>query len=65
MHDLKTCRDEEQEYLDNIPENFQSSDRYDRANTSCSALNYAYDTLYDLIENIDIVTSSIEEAVDA
>lgn len=65
MSDLETLRDEEQEYFDNIPENLQSSERYDRAETSASALNDAYDTLSDLIDNIDTVTSSIEEAVDA
>ena len=62
---LESLKDEEMEYFENIPENLQSSERYERAETSSSALEEAYDTLYDLISSLEDVTSSIEEAIDA
>ena len=65
MSDLEELKDEEMEYFENIPENLQSSERYERAETSSSALEEAYDTLYDLISQLEDVTSSIEEAIDA
>lgn len=64
MSDLEECRDEEQEYFDNIPENLQSSERYDRAETAAEALTEACDNLYTLIDSMDSITSSIEEAID-
>ena len=63
--DLEELKDEEMEYFENIPENLQSSERYERAETSSSALESAYDTLYDLVSQLDDVTSSIQEAIDA
>ena len=63
--DLETLKDEEVEYFNNIPENFQSSERYERAETSSSALEEAYDNLYDMISQLEEVASSIEEAIDA
>lgn len=62
---LEELNDEEQEYFDNIPENLQSSERYERAETSSSALNEAYEALCDLLDQFESVTSSIEEAIDA
>ncbi len=62
---LESLKDEEMEYFENIPENLQSSERYERAETSSNALENAYDTLYDLISSLEDVTSSIEEAIDA
>ena len=63
--DLEELKDEEMEYFENIPENLQFSERYERAETSSSALEDAYDTLEDLISRLGDVTSSIEEAIDA
>ena len=63
--DLEELKDEEMEYFENIPENLQSSERYERAETSSSALEEAYDTLYNLISSLEDVTSSIQEAIDA
>ena len=65
MEIKKMLKDEEMEYFENIPENLQSSERYERAETSSSALEEAYDTLYDLISQLEDVTSSIQEAIDA
>lgn len=63
--DLEELKDEEVEYFENIPENLQSSEHYERAETSSSALEEAYDTLYDLVSQLEDVISSIEEAIDA
>ena len=63
--DLEELKNEEMEYFENIPENLQSSERYERAETSSSALEEAYDTLYYLISSLEDVTSSIQEAIDA
>lgn len=63
--DLEELKDEEMEYFENIPENLQSSERYERAETSSSALEEAYDTLSELLDQLGDVTSSIEEAIDA
>lgn len=53
-------RDEEQEYLDNIPENLQASERYELAEEAVSNLDSAYDLLDEL--DFDELTSYLEEA---
>jgi hypothetical protein len=52
---LEECRDEEQDYLDNIPENLQGSERYETAEAAVDALDSA-------CENLEEVISSAEEA---
>lgn len=42
---VEELRDEEQEYLDNIPENLQGSERYDLAEQALENLNSAYDSI--------------------
>ena len=63
--DLETLKDEEMKYFENIPENLQTSERYERAETSSFALEEAYDNLYDMISQLEEVASSIEESIDA
>ena len=65
MSDLETLRDEETDYYDNMPEGIQASERGERAECSMEALTEACDNLYDLIDQIEGVTSSIQEAIDA
>ena len=36
--DLETLKEEEEEYRDNMPENLQESDRYQRADEVCDLL---------------------------
>lgn len=43
---------EEEEYRDNIPENLQSSEKYERADEACDNLNDAADTLNEVIDSI-------------
>lgn len=52
---LDAIRDEEEEYKDNIPENLQGSERYERAEAAVESLA---DAIYALEEALD----SIEEA---
>lgn len=54
---LEVLKDEEQEYLYNIPENLQGSERYDRAE---SCLTY----LDDACAGLDEVISNIENAIE-
>ena len=65
MSDLETLRDEETDYYDNMPESIQASERGERAECSMEALTEACDTLYDLVSQLEDVTNSIQEAIDA
>ena len=53
---VETLRDEEQEYMDAMPENLQGSTRYEVAEAAVSNLDDAMDSISDAI-------SSIEEAM--
>ena len=50
------CSDEE-EYRDNIPENMQGSERYEKADAAC-------DNLSDAVDNLEEVIYSIESAIE-
>ncbi len=64
LDDIQAVIDEETEYRDNIPENMQSGERYEMADSACDSLQSAYDTLESAKDNLDDVTSSLEEATD-
>lgn len=51
--ELCTLQEEEQEYVDNMPENLQGSDKYDAASQSADDLQCAIDQLEEAIANID------------
>lgn len=51
--DLEWVRDDEEEYRDNIPENLQGSERYERADTAVYSLEDALDTLSMVIDSIN------------
>lgn len=48
---LDILKEEEEEYRDNMPENLQGSERYEKAETAC--------------DNLDSAVSSLEEALDS
>lgn len=48
---------EEEEYRDNIPENMQESERYEKADEAC-------DNLSDAVDNLEEAISSIEAAIE-
>ena len=55
--DLEALKEEEEEYRDNMPENFQESERYQRADEVC-------DLLQEALENLDNAYQQIEEAAE-
>ncbi len=56
QEELDILGNEEAEYRDNMPENLQGSDRYEKAEEACDNLSSAYDSLEETI-------SYIEEAI--
>lgn len=54
---LEDIQAEEEEYRDNMPENLQSSERYELADAAC-------DSLSDAVDSLDEVISSIEAAIE-
>ena len=54
---LEEIQTEEEEYRDNIPENFQSGERYEHIEEICESLS-------DAVSSLEDATSSIEEAIE-
>lgn len=50
---IESVRDEEQEYMDNMPENLQGSERYETAEQAVGNLDSAASSIEELIEAID------------
>ncbi len=49
---LESICEEEQEYMDNIPENLQSSERYSSAEECVDHINESIDSVNDAIDGI-------------
>ena len=54
---VEEIREEEQDYMDNMPENLQGSERYEKA--EC-----AVDELYSAYESLETAADSITEAME-
>lgn len=54
---IESCRDEEQEYMDNMPENLQESEKYYAAEEAVNNMDEVYD-------KIDEVINSVESAME-
>ncbi len=52
-NDLESLRDEEQEYLDNMPESLQSSEKHEAAENAVSELDTAIDDLEEAGSSVD------------
>lgn len=52
QNDLQVLLEEEEEYRDNMPENLQSSERYEKADTACDNISSAMDGLQEAIDYI-------------
>ena len=50
---LEDIQAEEEEYRDNIPENMQESERYEKADDACDNLSSAVDSLEEAISSIE------------
>ena len=65
QNSIENIKDEEQEYLDNIPENLQGSDKYTKAEEAVENLETAYDSLGEAIEEqIYEARTSLENAME-
>ena len=53
---LETLLSEEEEYRDNVPENLQGSERYEKADNACDSIQYAIDNIEDAVSNIEEAT---------
>lgn len=61
---VETCKDEEEEYRDNMPENLQGSEKYSLADEACDNLEQAYEYLEEMEEKVNEIISSIENATE-
>lgn len=61
---VETCKNEEEEYRDSIPENLQGSDKYAMADEACDQLDQSYEYLEEIEEKINDIVSSIENAME-
>lgn len=50
---IQCVLNEEQDYLDNIPENLQNSERYETAETAVQELKEADGSIDDIIEHLE------------
>ncbi|MCI6468167.1 MAG: hypothetical protein MSA90_22220 [Faecalicatena sp.] len=53
---LETLQEEEEEYRDNMPENLQGSERYEKADEACDNLYTAVSNLEDAVDCINVAT---------
>lgn len=60
--DIEGIKDDEQEYLDNIPENPQSSERYKKAESAVAALDTAFEIMDEVSISLDDVISYLQKA---
>lgn len=51
--DIEDVRDEEQEYMDNMPCNLFNSERYERAEEAFNNLDYAASSIEEIIDALD------------
>lgn len=54
---LEEIEGDEEDYRDNMPENLQGSERYEKANEAC-------DSLYKAVSNLEEAIESIEAAIE-
>jgi uncharacterized coiled-coil DUF342 family protein len=51
--DIDFIKDEEQEYYDNMPENFQIGEKGDKASEAIDNLDYAYSSIEEVVEYLE------------
>ena len=64
--DIQIILEEESDYMDNIPENLQGGERYERAEEACESLEDAVDILENIStdDSIEDITNEIDKATD-
>jgi molecular chaperone GrpE (heat shock protein) len=53
QEELQAILEEEEEYRDNIPENLQGSERYEKAEAACDNLSYSVDSLAEALDYLE------------
>ena len=51
--ELERIMNDEEEYRDNMPENLQSSEKYEKADDACCSMQDAIDQLEEAVTNIE------------
>ncbi len=62
--DVESVSEEEQEYLDNMPEAFQTGEKGDAAEAAITALSEAAEGIESAISGLDEAASALETAVE-
>ena len=62
--DLEGLKEEEDEYRDNMPENMQAGERYEKACTACDNLESALEWLTSISGDLESAICSAEDACD-
>ena len=68
LADIEYIQNEEEDYRDNIPENMQGGDRYERADEACDNMSYACDYVSEAVDSddwIDYLKKAVEYLNDA
>jgi len=55
--DIEYLRDEEQEYIDNMPESLQSGEKHETAENAVTNMDEAINGLEDILSNVDEATA--------
>lgn len=55
MEEIQSIAEDEEEYIDNIPENLQNSECYEQAKDALDNLCYVVSSLYNAIETLSYV----------
>lgn len=50
---IESCKDEEEEYKDNIPESMQGGEKYEKADSAVDTLSEVYDSIETFLDAID------------
>lgn len=62
LDEIETIKNEEEEYLNNIPENLQTSARYETAENAVSELESAFNDFESAKDSLDEIVSALENA---
>lgn len=55
---LETCKNEEEQYLENMPENLRDSEKHEQAEETVATLDTAVDSLEEVFNAVDEVINN-------
>lgn len=58
MEEIQSIAEDEEEYIDNIPENLQDSSRYEQAEEALDSLNYVVSSLDEVLATLSYLTEN-------